>query len=416
MYVFLYIYMLPLIVCFLYKYVTTHTKFAGSGVVHMVGGWSGLCGAIALGPRIYRFKNDKININDNNNNNNNNNNKNEENKEKNKESKLMEALESQHTLGNNVPFQVLGTFILWFGWYGFNAGSTLAANEAMDIASKAAVTSTLAAAGGGLVSATIGRVLEGYFSLPRVCNGILAGLVSITAGCSVTDTGDALAIGIIGAFVYYAASRFLERIHIDDPLDAWAVHGCAGAWGVISVGLFATPQNIEFAGYNEILINSTSGYRLSLQLFAVFIIIIWVVVWIGGLFTILKYLNKLRVSEEIERAGLDAQEHGGVAVDYKRGYTIKDKETARAMTVFGTGGATSDQQQEEEEEEEKEEQQQEQQQQSQQDQVKYLSSGTSQHKKLRPHATPHIKKFNPIPQDANDANVTELVPIKTDDS
>ena len=133
--------------------------FAGSGVVHMVGGWSGLMGAIALGPRINRFRyqdgaqeadagnasvaSEKLG-------------KRSLSKQ---EMKHWEALKSQHTLGNNVPFQVLGTFILWFGWYGFNPGSTLAANGAMNIASKVAVTSTLAAAGGGLVAATTGNYI-----------------------------------------------------------------------------------------------------------------------------------------------------------------------------------------------------------------------------------------------------------------
>eukprot|EP01083_Nonionella_stella_P014542 40833_1 len=366
--------------------------FAGSGVVHMVGGWSGLCGAVMLGARLNRW--DKM-------------------KPQSTSPQAMkhwEALKSQHTLGNNVPFQVLGTFILWFGWYGFNPGSTLGANGLMEIASKAAVTSTLAASGGGIAAATVGRVLEGYFSLPRVCNGILAGLVSITAPCSVVDTGDALAIGVIGALVYYTASRFLERIKVDDPLDAWAVHGCGGMWGVISVALFASSENIAFAGYNETLVNASKGYRLGLQMFAVFIIVVWTVFWIGGLFWLLTLCGQLRVPDDVERAGLDQSEHGGGAVDYKRGYVIKDRKTRAAMSVFGRGeragsGSTSQSNESDDEEEEKETAQ-------QTGTVQHLSSGNSMKRRLRPQATPHIRKF---PKDAPKAHsATQLPTINAD--
>eukprot|EP01084_Bolivina_argentea_P261185 441265_1 len=383
--------------------------FAGSGVVHMVGGWSGLMGAIMLGPRINRFRYEDAPRNSNSNNNNGKNNNELPLKLSKQELKHWEALKSQHTLGNNVPFQVLGTFILWFGWYGFNPGSTLGANGLMAVASKVAVTSTLAAAGGGITAATTGRVLEGYFSLPRVCNGILAGLVSITAPCAVVDTGDALAIGVIGAIVYYTASRFLERIKVDDPLDAWAVHGCGGMWGVLAVGLFASSENVALSyPDNYVLITATKGYRLSLQMFAVFIIIVWVIVWIGGLFFILKSRNLLRVSKDIERAGLDQHDHGGVAIDYKRGYVIKDKNTRKVMTVFGRGGSagsgsTSSLPGSDDEEEKP---------QQKQGSVMHLASGKSRHKKLRPQATPHIKKFNPIPKDAPHANTTELAPVR----
>ena len=253
--------------------------------------------------------------------------------------------------------------------------------------------------------------MEGYFSLPRVCNGILAGLVSITAPCSVVDTGDALAIGAIGAFVYYAASRFLERIQVDDPLDAWAVHGMCGAWGVISVGLFASSENVAFAGYNDTLVNATKGYRLSVQMFAVFIIIVWVTAFIGGLFFALRAFGLLRVNEEDERAGLDQADHGGIAVDYKRGYVVKDPKMRAQMTVFGrsnvagSGSANSDQEEEENENGQN----------TDNDTIAPLQTGTSKHKKLRPEPTPHMKKYNPDPKESvdTDQKETEMAPVNS---
>ena len=149
--------------------------FAGSGVVHMVGGWSGLWGAYFLGPRRLRFdpKNSKV-------------------------------LQRQFKLGHSVPMQALGTVILWFGWYGFNCGSTLAASGVMELASKVAVNTTLAATSGGMAMACIEQRFTGLWCVPAILNGILAGLVSVTAPCAVIKPPMAILIGGIGGIVLYS--------------------------------------------------------------------------------------------------------------------------------------------------------------------------------------------------------------------
>lgn len=298
----------------------------GCSVVHMVGGFSGLLGAIFLGPRLYRFEDQKqydkmiddkaiksakqrrkrelqkwdvptstsledVEIEDDNGS--------PEVPTRGNMSAFQRNLRYLHErrqqtqLGNNVPFQVLGCFILWFGWYGFNCGSTAGANRLMDVSSKCAVTTTLSAAAGGITAALISRTMEGYFSIPRICNGILAGLVSITASCAFINDGDAIAIGIIGCIFYFIASYALEILGIDDPLDAFPVHGICGMWGLVAVALFGTSAGFEFAGYNSSIINATKGYRLGAQLFAIFMVIVWVAFWIGALFAILKYFGIL---------------------------------------------------------------------------------------------------------------------------
>ncbi|XP_063676983.1 uncharacterized protein LOC134813224 [Bolinopsis microptera] len=161
--------------------------FAGSSVVHMVGGLTALIGAIFLGPRYGKFVEGK----------------------------------AQTMVFQSSTFQTLGTLVLWFGWYGFNCGSTLTiAGAASDVAGKVAVTTTIGAASAGVTATVIGFIFEGHISIGRTNNGILAGLVSITAGCSVVDVEMAFLIGVIGAIVYYSASKLLTCLHIDDVVDA----------------------------------------------------------------------------------------------------------------------------------------------------------------------------------------------------
>ena len=147
--------------------------------------------------------------------------------------------------------------------------------------------------------------------VPRVVNGILAGLVSITAPCSVVGPGDALAIGFIGGIIYYTTSRFLDRIQVDDPLDAFPVHGACGAWGVLSVALFATQTNIAGAGYDIGYLNS-SGKIFSHQLLAVVLIVVWTCGHTAIVFAILKYAGLLRVPAAVEKVGLDPLKHGNL--------------------------------------------------------------------------------------------------------
>ncbi len=278
--------------------------FAGSCVVHQVGGFAALMGAYFIGPRFRRFDESSAAL----------------------QSKYHSELLHQFEFGHNVPFQVLGTFILWFGWFGFNAGSTLAANGAMELASKVAVNTTLSAATGGATCAIIAKLIQKTWHIPRVLNGILAALVSITASCAVVSPGFSIIIGFIGGIVYYLASNLMEYLHIDDPLDAFAVHGCGGIWGVLSVGVFGLDKYVKFAGYSEQLYShTTQGERFLTQLCLVVVVAVWVIVNAGLLFAVLKYLKILRIDEAMERSGVDKKEHGGAAQYIGKTYATNKK-------------------------------------------------------------------------------------------
>lgn len=256
--------------------------FAGSGVVHMVGGCSGLMGAVALGPRKGRFE---------------------------------EGGDARYR-PHSVLSAALGVCILWFGWYGFNAGSTLAIAGQGAIASKVAVTTTIAAAFGALTCTTYARVVpkEKSWDLMLSLNGVLAGLVSITAGCCVVDPWAAALIGIIGAAIYIGASNLLKKLKIDDPLDAFPIHGCCGFWGCIAIGIFSSDANIDFAYGGEPTFST--GEQFGVQLIGAACIAVWTFATSGALFFTLKALNILRVSEKMEEDGLDASEHGGQAYNF----------------------------------------------------------------------------------------------------
>jgi len=260
--------------------------FAGSGVVHMVGGFSGLVGAYVVGPRIGRFDNANV---------------------------------GGGIRGHSVPFQVLGTLILWFGWYGFNCGSTLVVHGAMTTtASRVAVTTTLAAASGVLSAEliTFFTTCPHSYDVSKACNGALAGLVSITAGCSVVSPGSAVVIGLIGGAIYVASSRFLEYLKIDDPLDAAPVHGFCGFWGVLAAGIFSTTEIIIEAQYNETIQGHSTGRRFLTQLIEGLCIMSWTVATSGVLFVAIDKTIGIRVSKELEMGGLDKTEHGGTAYTY----------------------------------------------------------------------------------------------------
>jgi len=274
--------------------------FAGSGVVHMVGGWSGLIGAYFLGPRDQRFAADKSKV-----------------------------LERQFKLGHNVAMQAIGTIILWFGWFGFNCGSTLAAAGAMELASKVAVNTTLAACSGGIAVACLERYFGGIWCVPAICNGVLAALVSITAPCAVVKPSIAIIIGLIGGALCLASSRFLERLRIDDPLDAFSVHGVCGAWGVISIGILAyDADDISFAGYDSSI---SQGQRLVAQVLAVGAIAAWTVVNGMVIFGGLSFFKVLRVDLKTEQLGLDWTEHGGSGYSMQMPYVEEKLDVPKAV-------------------------------------------------------------------------------------
>lgn len=280
--------------------------FAGSGVVHMTGGGAALMATMVLGPRYGRFSSDGV---------------------------------PQHLPGQSIVLAALGVFILWFGWYGFNPVSTLAFYQSMYVASKCAVTTTLAASASGS-AVLVFHIFAGYApDVTPVLNGILAGLVSITAGCSVVEPYAAVIIGIIGGAMYYCASWGLLKLQIDDPLDASPVHFFSGMWGLLSVGFFATPANLRnvygASGKDMIgVLYGGDGHQLGVQILGVLVIAVWSCTLSYIIFQILKFLCILRVPQDEEITGLDISHHGGAprfALDIQKGVS-----TLQSISTSGT--------------------------------------------------------------------------------
>jgi len=237
--------------------------FAGSIVVHAVGGFAGLAGAIVLGPRIGRFGKDKSAM-----------------------------------PGHNLTFAALGVFILLIGWFGFNPGSQLAISSAGDVSAVMliAVNTTLAAAAGAIFALLLSWILDKKPDLTMALNGILAGLVGITANCDGVTNGEAMIIGAIAGLLVVGGIKLLEKVKIDDPVGAWPVHGLCGVWGGIATGIFGDYSD----GYGNMTAQLTGTIVISLYAFVTMFI----------LFTVLKAVGLLRVSEEDEMVGLDLSEHG----------------------------------------------------------------------------------------------------------
>jgi Amt family ammonium transporter len=259
-----------------------YIDFAGSGVVHMVGGWAGVVGAALLGPRLGKYG----------------------------PGKQVNAIP-----GHNIGIATLGMFILWFGWYGFNPGSTLAlTGGGAALAAKVAVNTTLSAAAGGVAAVIYSKILTTRYDPGLTINGILAGLVGITAPCATVDPWAAVVIGAVASAVMYGAVLLLDVVRIDDPVGAFPVHGAAGLWGVIAVGLFSSEGGLEQAGYSDPskygLLLGGGFDQLAAQLVGAASIIAWVVVTAFILFTAIKYTIGLRVPQEEEEKGLDLLEHG----------------------------------------------------------------------------------------------------------
>ena len=255
--------------------------FAGSGVVHMVGGLSGLVGAIVIGPRSGRFMSDgSVN-------------------ELNQHSK---------------PIIALGTFILFVCWFAFNSGSADCSGEdCTKILAKSAVNTAISASMGAITVILTQRLFTDVINLVRLCNGLLAGLVSITASCSVVQPWAAAVEGIIGAIIYLACSQALLYFKIDDPLDASPVHGFVGIWGVLAVGIFGTDANAAASGYYGSAHGGhpfRTGEQFAIQLVGVAVIGGWTLIWATALFLTLHYTVGLRISETQESLGLDTTMHG----------------------------------------------------------------------------------------------------------
>ncbi|WP_083887070.1 ammonium transporter [Nodosilinea nodulosa] len=249
--------------------------FAGSTVVHSVGGWAALMGAAFLGPRMGKY-----------------------------------TAEGQVSAlpGHNLSIATLGCLILWIGWFGFNPGSELAADSAVPYI---AVTTNLAAAAGGLAATFTSWILSGKPDLSMSINGILAGLVGITAGCYVVGYAGAFWIGLIAGIIVVFSVGFFDSIKIDDPVGATSVHLVCGIWGTLAVGLFANPNNFPQAGEGISGLFYGGGVgQLGAQILGILSIGLFTVVISSIFWLILKSTMGLRVSAEEEMKGLDIGEHG----------------------------------------------------------------------------------------------------------
>jgi len=179
----------------------------------------------------------------------------------------------------------------------------------MGTASLVAITTTLAAASGGLTCSIAGRLLDGKWNIGLACNGVLAGLVSITAPCSVIAPGFSIIIGFIGALVYFGFSRLMLRIKIDDPLDAAAVHGACGFWGCIAVAIFSTEEYMLKAAYDRESAQDF-GTRLGNQLVVALTITVWTIGLSGLMFFVAKKIIGIRTEDGASAGGLDAKDFG----------------------------------------------------------------------------------------------------------
>lgn len=243
--------------------------FAGSTVVHSVGGWAALVGAFLLGPRIGKFVDGK----------------------------------PKAIPGHNIPLGALGVIILWFGWFGFNTGSALSAEDPSLIGN--VFTITLLGAAAGVVSTLFVTSIK--YKKPDVSltlNGALIGLVSITAGAAVLSPLGAIIVGAISGVVLVYAIEFFDRIKIDDPVGAIAVHGVGGALGTVAVGLFATDGGLFYGGGAELL---------TIQIIGVAAVFVYTVATSLIAFKVIEKVFGLRVSELEEKNGLDISEHGSYA-------------------------------------------------------------------------------------------------------
>jgi Amt family ammonium transporter len=210
--------------------------------------------------------------------------------------------------GHNLPLATLGVFILWFGWFGFNAGSTVAGTD-LSIAF-IAVNTNLAAAAGAIGAMVLSWIRSNKPDLSMSLNGALAGLVAITAGCANVSPGSAILIGLIGGAIVELSVEFIDKVlHVDDPVGAVSVHGVCGAWGTIAVGLFA---QAEYGGINGLFFSGGFA-QLGIQALGVLSVFGWTIATSLVLFSVLKGTVGLRVSPEEELRGLDIGEHGSEA-------------------------------------------------------------------------------------------------------
>jgi len=242
--------------------------FAGSAAVHAMGGFAALAAAIVLGPRIGKYNEDG---------------------------------EANPIPGHNLPLAAVGGFILWFGWFGFNPGSTLGAVGNWELIGTVVTNTFLASAAGAIATMVYTFYRYGQIDITMTINGVLAGLVAITAGCNVVDSHSAIIIGLIAGVLVDIAVIFVDRLKIDDPVGAIAVHGVNGFFGTLAVGLFATEGGLFFGGGASLFVTQLIGV-LTIAAFSFGLTY--------ALMTLLKKTIGIRVSRAEETAGIDAVSFG----------------------------------------------------------------------------------------------------------
>jgi len=258
-----------------------HLDFAGSGVVHTIGGMFGLAGAIVLGPRFGKFTKDG---------------------------------KPNAIPGHSITLAALGVFILWFGWFGFNPGSTFNAHHLR--ISVIAVNTLLAASAGGFAALIVVLMKTKIYDVGMMFNGILAGLVAVTAPCAWIEAWAAVVIGLIAGVIVVIGVYGLEKLKIDDPVGAVSVHGFNGMWGLISVGIFADGTYGNYstdAPFATGLLYGGGSGQLIAQVTGAGVAALWAFVCGYILFKIMDAIMGIRVSPQEEMKGLDVYEHGGSA-------------------------------------------------------------------------------------------------------
>ena len=238
---------------------TPFYDFAGSTLVHSVGGWAAVVAVCLLGSRIGKFKNGKI----------------------------------QAIPGHNIPLATAGVLILWLGWFGFNGGSVLSADPTLT--SLTLVTTCLSAAAGGVIAAIVSTIMYKNLDLTMFLNGILGGLVGITAGADQMSPTDAILIGAVAGVIIVFAVSLIDKLKLDDPVGAIAVHLVCGVWGTLAVGLFG-----NLAGVDQFI-----SQLIGVAAYAVFCLTTSFII----IYTLKKTMG-IRVSEREEIEGLDTHEHG----------------------------------------------------------------------------------------------------------
>ncbi|WP_080874980.1 ammonium transporter [Oceanobacillus timonensis] len=249
------------------------SDFAGSTVVHLTGATGALMVALILGPRIGKYSGEKVNV----------------------------------IPGHNLPLGALGIFILWLGWFGFNGGSTLAADPSLV---PYVIGTTLLSTSAALISSSFYTKLRfKKVDASLSMNGVLGGLVGITAGAAEISLGGSILVGLVSGILLVETIRFIDtKLRIDDPAGAIAVHGACGIWGTLAIGFFSIDTGLFYGnGFSQLGVQATG----------VLAVMLWVSITAGGFTYVLNKISPIRVSAEEEKAGLDFTEHGSSAYNFK---------------------------------------------------------------------------------------------------